>query len=244
VPRLNVLVATRPNHDLPTSYCHYWHGLVLREARRLGLTVHDLPSESAKRAEFEEVVRAADPLFFLGEGHGVPTKFTGQDLDVLMEACVNDDLMAGRVAYLLSCSTGAELGPSCVEKGCLAFLGYNHLFGFLVIAPYDPATDPYARSFQLASNSIPLTLIRGGTTGRARLNAVVEFNRQIDLWVRSENPFAPLVIQWLVHDRDVLVLYGSEYIRVATPIARAPAIGLPLLAGLALTALGIKYRGT
>jgi len=244
VPRLNVLVATRPNHDLPTRYCHYWHGLMLETARRLGLTVHDLPGESARREPFEEAVRTTDPLFFLGEGHGVPTKFTGQRLEALMEACVNDGLMADRVAYLLSCFTGAELGPSCVEKGCLAFLGYDKLFGFVVFPPYDPATDPYARSFQLASNAIPLTLIRGGTTGWAKRNALAEFDRQIDYWTRSEDPYAPLVIQWLVYDRNALVLHGSEDVRVATPVARVPMIGVPMLVGLVFTGLGAKYKGT
>jgi len=244
VPRLNVLVATRPDHDLPTRYAHYWHGLVISEARRRGLTVHDLPGESARRAEFEEAIRTANPLFFLGEGHGSRTKFAGQRLEVLMEACVNDDLMASRVAYLLSCHTGAELGPSCVGKGCLAFLGYDDLFGFVIIVPYDPVTDPYARSFQLASNAIPMTLIRGGTTGQAKRNAIAEFNRQIDYWIRSEDPFAPLVIQWLVHDRNALVLHGSDTARVATPVARAPMIGIPLFVGLVFTGLSVKYWRT
>jgi len=244
VPRLNVLVATRPNHDLPTYYGHYWHGLVLREARRLGLTTRDLSGDVARRADFTGAIRLEDPLFFLGMGHGSPTKFTGQDLEVLMEACVNDDLMAGRAVYLLSCYTGLELGPSCVRKGCLSFLGYDHLFGFVVVEPYDPATDPYAKSFQLSSNSIPLTLIRGGTTGRARWRAIVEFDRQIDYWARSEDPYASLVIQWLAHDRDALVLHGREDVRVARPVVRVPAIGIPMLAGLILTGLGVKYKGT
>jgi len=244
VPKLNVLAATRPNFDLPTLYCYYGHSLILEEARRIGLKVHDLPGESARKAEFEEAIRIADPLFFLGEGHGIETKFTGQHLEVLMEACVNDGLMVDRVVYLLSCFTGAELGPSCVEKGCLAFLGYDKLFGFVIVAPYDPGTDPYARSFQLASNAIPFTLIRGGATGQAKRNAIAEFNRQIDYWTRSDDPFAPLVIQWLVHDRDALVLHGSEDVRVATPVARVPMIGIPTLLGLVFTGLGAKYKGT
>jgi len=233
MPRVGVVVFVRPDWgDLAMRYGSYWLSLLVDEARRLGWDVTDLYGDEATREKIEETLETVDPLFFHAVGHGDVNVYTAQRKEVVFVACENDDLLAGRVTYLLSCKTGAVLGPSIVNKGGTAYLGYRDVFGWIVKEPHDPATDEYARAFMELTNTIASALLRGRTAREAYDAGIATADRWIDYWSRSDDPNAPEIIKWLAHDRDVLVLYGAGGVRVTRPITPAIAWQLPMVIGL------------
>ncbi len=84
-------------------------------------------------------------------------------------------IVVGAVVYARSCHAARELGPSAVDKGAVAFIGYRREFVIVhslvdVSHPLDalvdvshPLDDSLARMFIEPSNLVPLSLLKGNT---------------------------------------------------------------------------------
>jgi hypothetical protein len=97
--------------------------------------VHELTEEDAVRDELKNFLDYQDPVFFFHFSHGGEDTLTGQGMTTLIcsndfvedgkNFAPNDILLRDRVVYTLSCLSASELGPSAVEKGCIAYIGYR-----------------------------------------------------------------------------------------------------------------------
>jgi len=114
----------RPKYDLATSYAHRWFDFLITRAERLGLRLADLSAEEAERGSLSRKLEELNPGLLIATGHGEPGTLFGQENLPALETCDNRAL-AARVVYALSCKTSAELGPDAVEKGCVAYVGYQ-----------------------------------------------------------------------------------------------------------------------
>lgn len=245
-------VVVRPNRDSPENgdlagpmaYGELWMGLVLKSLTWRGGTRQQLHGNNAVDSKFEGVTRSFDPSLVVGCGHGNSDIFTGQYIaggySVLLTTD-NAGLMAGRVVYLLSCLTAQSLGPEMVNKGTVAYAGYNQPFVWTVVDPSYPAMDRLAAPFGRASTAFPKVIVGGATVREAREKAIEVFNQEIERWERSADPYAREVVKWLLWDRDAFTVLGDEEARGLKPKL---AIGLVLSAvGVGALAYGIhRYR--
>ena len=100
--------------------------------------------------------------------------------------------------------------------------------------------DVYAVSFFDPVLELLYRLMDGASTADAYRASIDKWNYWIDYWSRSEDPNAPLVLQWLLSDRDCQKLIGdpAATITVGIPvewwIAEAIGAAVPLIVTAAM----------
>jgi len=233
-------LVVRPNMDSPDnggtagpySYGEVWMGSILSSLAWRGGLRKQLYGDDAVASKFASTVQSLDPSFVVGMGHGNEEVYAGQYINgaysILMNLD-NADLMAGRVVYLLSCLTAQQLGPAMIEKGAVAYAGYNQDFVWTVSGG-PPATDPLAAPFATSSTTYPKVLVKGKIVGEAKVRTIEVFNQQIAAWEKSADPYAREVVKWLLWDRDAFTVLGDEEARGLEPKL---AIGLVISAVVA-----------
>ena len=230
----------RPSFDKATSYGHYYMGIAAAYASSR-MFVRDIGGEGATKSNFDAALDEDDPVFCYLLGHGNADTYTAQNAEIVMRTCNGDERLIGRVTLLLSCSCGIRLAPSAVSKGATAVFAWAVDFTWVALA--DPAVDQYARGFFEAVNAISNALAYGRTTQEAMDLSIETWERWIDFWAGSEDPYASLVIQHMAHDRDGQRLFGDPSARVATlapiPSALGVPISLPFLTGHTLVMLAL-----
>ena len=228
MPRRGTVVFSRPTIDPTKAYLfgRWWLFRCVGESTLRALNVVDLEGDLATRVDLRVALDEKDPAFFVAYGHGNPTTMVGQydafgKPDIMLDLG-NADWMAGRVVYLLSCETGKELGPEIIEAGGEAYIGYNESFYWYVKKPDRPGGDLWARGFGSAVAAVVLTLLRGGTVQAAYERSIKTFDKYIEYWRQSEDPFAREILKWLIWDRDATVALGNIGATVVEP--RPPVV--------------------
>ncbi len=239
MPISGVALFVRPNFDRATSYAYYYMDLAAQYASR-NMRVIDLDGNGATKSNIFAALEEEDPIFCYWNGHGNADTYSAQDKEVVMVTGNGDKSLIGRVVLLLSCSCGIRLAPSAVSKGATTVFGW--VVDFTWIAVEDAATDPYAQGYFESVNAVSNALVEGKTTGEAMNLSLASWNNWIDYWTRSVDPYASMVIQWMIHDRDGQKLFGSNSARITTPMPPIIEIGkiplpLPLIIGYSLSFL-------
>jgi len=236
VPRQGVATCTRPDSDIATKLGSMALSRSVSYLRIRGFYIDDLYGDRAVRDSVTSSIARNDPALFFGVGHGKEDLFTGQNQQVIFRVCEPPETIRGRVVYLLSCLTGAQLGVDMVNKGAETFIGYREEFVWVQERMVNPLDDRIGRAFFEPVEQIIRSLADGRTTGDAYRASIDRWNYWIDYWSRQGTPEASIVVMFLVHDRDCQVLYGSTTAVVAPAYAPAPP-PLPLAVAEALTAL-------
>ncbi len=98
-------------------------------------------------------------------GHGNDGLVTGHENEVLIQAGDNEDSLAGKIVYALSCRSGKTLGPESIKKGAAGYIGYKEDFIFMAEPNKmaDPFNDKIASLFLEASNQVVISLLKGHT---------------------------------------------------------------------------------
>jgi len=225
-----MILIFRTNHDLPTQYLYAFMGKAAQSIyNRIELNGRD-----ANRENFEWVLKNYEISAVFGGGHGDYSKFGGWENEIVLRACENDDLLSGKIVYLLSCRTGRELGPSSIDKGARAFIGYAEDFVFAIDERYldRPLDDPLAKSFFEPAIEVMYSIARGESADLAWKRSQDRFNAEISKWMSSTAPEAPYIISLLIHDRDYQVFIGEEGATIIPPVAvpaPSPIILIPII---------------
>jgi len=210
-------VTTRPDFDKATKCGKFWLAKVNEYATSRGYTVTDLAGDSANKTQFDNAITTQDPKFFHGVGHGNEDIFAGQNNEYLLQRCIDDDAMSGRIVYLLSCTTAKKLGPSIIEKTGLAFVGYNDLFGWYTSRRKDwkPRVDGLFWAWMDFTNVLANSILKGETVDSAVSKAIARINAWIDYWSAQEGYSA--IVEWLIADRDRLTKLGTTTSTITPP---------------------------
>lgn len=157
------VLITRPDHDLVTSYFFYWSIYVINEAKQKGIKVLDLEKKKATKKNFESYIEKHQPSFVFFNGHGSKESIAGYNDEVLIRINQKEKLLFKKIIYARSCDAGNKLGPWCVEKGTLAFIGYGKKYnlGYTPSCVTRSLDDKVAKLFLEPSNLIPISLIKG-----------------------------------------------------------------------------------
>ena len=178
-------------------------------ARNLGAQVIQIRGASANIGTLFEVLQNFKPEFVFIGGHGSSNLITTTNLEPLLVACQNDEIMAGLQSYFISCLSGIALVPSVVRKGGLSSAGFTEEYAWVISPPFVPEQDPTWRPFERLIVEPALEAIRGGGARGwyNRLQAVAgEEERR---WGESTEPIASQVLLFLRQDKRAATFTGE-----------------------------------
>lgn len=209
---MRVILITRPNHDLVTTYISAWAKLVLIEADKSGIPKLDLAGKKANKSNFESYIKRNKPKLIFLNGHGSTDSITGFDNEILVNL-KNSSLLKDKIIYARSCDAGSRLGSKLVKDGALCFIGYKP--GFVVGYSEEywirPLQDKLAKLFLEPSNLVPASLLKGNSTEDAyrKSQEAILRNFYFALSTKAsveEKDAAP----YLWHNRKHQVLLGNS----------------------------------
>jgi len=205
------VVVTRPDFETATRWGAYWFNeLVVKPAQEKGFNVIDLYKENAVRDVFLKAIDENNPIYITGVGHGNKETFTGNGYSVLLKVDDTETVKRApaRHFHLLSCETGAILGPKLIEYGAVAYQGYKVTFYFVI----STFPNKYAEPFFQSDETIDRALFEGKTHREANKLAYNKFTEYV------ESPDTPSVCKsYLLWDRDGLVMYGDSDSTITAP---------------------------
>ena len=232
----NSLVLIRPAYELVTRYGAAWQLPILNTSSQVGMANTDLYGTDATRLNFEQAIASSDPILVSIMGHGDRDIIACQDGEILLQSGVNDEILAGRVVYDLSCRSGGGLGYSALALGAVSFLGYtedfwicyttgNHADGGMS----NPLDDELARGFFESHNKAPISYIQGSTIPASYSASQSTSNYWINVWEQMDSQVAAL----LVWNRDYQILHFEGELEAPSILPAllmfAPLLLIPVL---------------
>lgn len=171
------IIITLPRHDDVTEYLFQFSKEIEKTISEKGINIKILKDDEANKEEFEKVVNKLNYKMIIFNGHGSNNEINGQK-GFIISLGINHNLLKERIVYARSCNAGAELGKACTEntkEGC--FIGYDRPFHFYVdtLRVGNPLKDNTAKLFLEPSNFVPISLIKGNSTGMANENSKNNF---------------------------------------------------------------------
>lgn len=130
---MSSLLVTRPEHDDTTHYLSNWIKISVDLAKSKGIRLFNLQKERANEKEVTSILTKENPLLCVFNGHGSESKIAGHKNEKIIDVD-NANLLKGKITYAISCSSAKVLGPRCVDKGAISYIGYDDEFVFF----YDP----------------------------------------------------------------------------------------------------------
>jgi len=229
------VLVVRPSFDDATKYTSEWLGVAIQEAKAMGHSVVDLYGPDATPTKIIDAFNTHDPEMFISDGHGSATVLSSQNRAVLFVACQNDEGLAGRSVYALSCLTAQTLGPSAYGKGATLYVGYLPEFVWVINpgAP-SPLQDSVARPFMDFALAPARELLAGRPWNMVN-GAVRVGNDWLSRLNRETSPDSAMQSLYLRQDVEGLVGYGVPSRRLGVPSAMFLA---PLFVGVGLTFYG------
>lgn len=233
----------RPNYESATAYGSAWLGEIARLAQEMGHAVIDIEGIYATPEAFYQALTQYRPDFVVAMGHGAPNAFGGQNGQIVLQGCTNDQMMAGTQAYFVSCLMAQKLVPSMVSKGAYGVAGYSADFVWNMASGYleNPLDDPKAYPFMRALVDGTRVILEHLRTSpnispeawrRFYLTTVDLFNQGIQEWRLSPSPDAIDIVNGLEQDKNSLVILGEGIQIMESQEEPLPLV--PLLVGLGL----------
>lgn len=178
------ILITDPAHDDITRYLGK-HGDAISElAENKGHSVNHMKLREVRREEVEKVMLKRNPDMIIFHGHGGTDRICGDGKEeILIKKDVNDHLLKDKIVHSITCSSASELGKSSVEKGCLAYIGFDDEF----FCPYLPEFMAHPeKDFVAQCNLDPVMqlstgLIKGNSVKEAYARSQASFRKWLGL---------------------------------------------------------------
>jgi hypothetical protein len=218
MPNLNCFLFVEPlKHYLNYASCLLSKTVQLN--KQPSHVIAELKGENANPETINKTITNLQPTFISAVGHGAPDYFTVEcKTPYLTSDSPVLSLMSSRILQLVSCLTGRELGPKTVEAGALAYAGYMEEFWYWIgTAPcFNRASvSPFLADFE----GFTASLMRGETTGEARLNQLRRYEEEIDYWAFGDgknHPYAAELARILEMNENASIFIGETSVSVAT----------------------------
>lgn len=135
--------------------------------------------------------------------HGDAKSIAGNKGDIV-SVSTNNTAFAGKMLYAVSCNCGKELKDSLISDGLLSFWGYDNEFKVWIGYPQ------YANSCMAGIKS----LMEGKTVKEAKADMIQQYNDGITE-LETQYPNNPILAADLLDDREALVVFGEDNLRLA-----------------------------
>lgn len=168
-----------------------------------------------------------DPRSFYHIGHGTPSVFTVESMQTYIDSVsgMRMDDFKGRIVHLLSCETAQRLGPSLINHGADAYLGYSvpvvfgvRELGLSMPTPCAPPGDRYDYyTFNDCDVEVERAMLKGATISEAAETSKNKYNEYVekyttgnwkDYWVAAYS------VRFLRYNRDNQKVYGNKNARL------------------------------
>lgn len=158
-----VILVTRPDHDLITTYLLQWSEYVINLANKRNIKVLDLSGKKANKKIFTSYIVKNDPILVFFNGHGNEDVIAGYDNEPLVTANKNEKLLKEKIVYARSCDAAENLGELCIKNKTIAFIGYKKKFTICYSdsSVNHPLQDDIAKLFITPSNLVPMSFLKG-----------------------------------------------------------------------------------
>ncbi len=122
-----------------------------------------------------------NPKLVVINGHGSESSVTGYDNETLLNLDSNLRLLSGKLVYARSCRSAKKLGRVSVSKGCLAYIGYDDDFVFMIDEDKitRPLEDKTAALFLEPANHLVILLLKGYTVHQANFRSREKYRHNI-----------------------------------------------------------------
>jgi hypothetical protein len=212
------LIVVRPEYELTTRYISAWADEIIDFAEEKKIEVVNLDKEKATRKEFEgRLKKLKETRLIFINGHGGEDCILGQDHQILLKEDDNDDLLAGKITYALSCQSAKKLGQKVSKYEKTVYIGYVDEFIFLLDSRYasKPLLDPKAKPFMEASNQVMRSLLKGNTAKESSMKSKNRFwTNFIKLASSAADPDSLQAMQFLRWDRMHQVCLGDKKAKI------------------------------
>lgn len=160
-----VILITRPDHDLITTYLFRWSEYVINVANKRNIKVLDLLGKRANKNLFTSYMLKNEPILVFFNGHGNEDVITGYNNEPLVTANINEKLLEKKIVYARSCDAAENLGELCIKNKTLAFIGYKKKYTicYSYASVNHPLQDDIAKLFITPSNLVPISFLKGNT---------------------------------------------------------------------------------
>ncbi|MFH0955278.1 MAG: hypothetical protein V1777_04200 [Candidatus Micrarchaeota archaeon] len=206
-------LVSRPEHEDTVFYLSVWSKELLDKAVQKGFQVLDCHREKASAKTVEAMLKNHLPELVLFNGHGSENAVFGHNNEVLVEKDRNDGLLKNKIVFSRSCRSADGLGPSAVQNGCRAFIGYEDDFAFWIDHANSaiPLNDKFARPFFKASNQVIHSLLSGNTALEANQRSKAVFDEEIKKFLGSAAPpEAEYILPLLYWNKINQVVVGDQ----------------------------------
>ena len=223
-------------NDIASSYASYWAQLIGQEARGAGHDVRALTGAAVTTQGLLSSMESYQPDLVILAGHGSANIFTGVGYQTVLQACSNDQMMAGSRALFISCLTGQQLVPSMVRKGALAAQGFVKEYQWMIDGGSSPASDVYAMSFTRTLVESARVIMNGGSWQDWYRTFKRVSDEEIQRWGNSDDPLAASIVMCLRSNASAAVISGAGTISEEGEVS-GEAGGVPVLPLLLVGAL-------
>jgi len=134
-------IMARPEFDPATEYSFWKAQAIIDYLIAQNLPHLDIQKDEAVKANCEPPLKQYPKAMWIHYDHGSDAMVVGQDRKAIINLD-NVELLAGREAYNLNCSSGLKLGPAAKDIGCLAYWGYAVIVSFT-----EDALDEFKEAF-------------------------------------------------------------------------------------------------
>lgn len=214
-PKPRILIATNDETET-TFYGYFYAEKFRREAERKGFYVIRL--NNPVLPDLERALIEGNPRLVVFFGvHGGEKGVLGKDRHVIAGVEGFDDELGltiydsnvnwfrGKIVFLLSCYSGAELGRKLVERGgAEAVVGWDSPFFFVGESILSPPEDSKAKPFFKPPIKFLNLLLEGHTVGESFDAMVEQFKAEAAKWRDKDTD----VYKLLLYDAKHAVLYG------------------------------------
>lgn len=201
------LLLTRPAYETTTKYLFAWNQKVVVAAKVKNITTINLQRKDATKSNLINALSKNNPEYVFLNGHGAPDLITGHNSETLIQAGINEQVLAKRIVYALSCETGKILGPAAVEKGAKSYIGYDEPFVFVTTKGKEtkPTGDSQAAFFLDPAIQVSLSLLDGDSPKNAHRKSQKAYLKNIQT-LASFGKKESYLIRYLVWDMKHQVL--------------------------------------
>jgi len=207
------ILITQPAHDYTTRYISIWADKVATYAEERNNTVISLKTSRANQSTFISVIDKTNPSFIFLNGHGNENTVTGYDNKPLISSGDTLDFLMRKIIYALSCQSAKKLGHYCVHNGVKTYIGYTEDFIFVIdrTKRTKPQQDSLATLFLDASNTVPISLLKGKTTQESFNDSQNAYKKQIRKLLTSESKaHESSIVRFLLWDMKHQVCLGNQ----------------------------------
>ena len=224
---------------MATSYTAFTLGLAKSDLSALGFTVYELNGADATQQNLMATILAFNPDLIVADGHGDVNVLSGQNREIVLRACTNDQILSGTATAAISCLTAQQLGPSARKKTAQSYAGFVNEFRWIVTEPYDPATDPcwVAHDDVIRTIIVATAKYKLGQLGLKQAYDMV--NAKFESWKQyygygdgSKSPDAGDMLMDLQHNQSGFAWIGEETYGGAALMLPPLEIAIPLVLGI------------